>query len=351
MMGIRYFKADASTYVIKSKNGRIAQQGRGLSFFYNEQTTSIAAIPMSAQEAPFIFNMQSADFQEVRVQGQIAFRVVDATKTAEVLNFTLNSNGSDYVSEDPMKLNERVIRVAQGIIQTRVQERALRQVLKDGQQTLFSLEQGLDEHKTLMAMGIEVLEVSLTAIRPNTETARALEAEAREAILKEADDAVYLRRISAVEQERTIKEAELQTDYSVQQKEQEIAEQQIENKRKLMRGDLESQREQQLAGIASRKVTLEADTASEAERQKLIELSVLNRKQESDAEAYSLRTRLDAMNTLPVDTMKALVMGKMDADQLMAMAVENLSGTVTSIGELNFSPDLLGQAFKKGMRQ
>lgn len=351
MMSIRYFKADASTYVIKSKNGRIAQQGRGLSFFYNEQTTSIAAIPMSAQEAPFVFNMQSADFQEVRVQGQITFRVMDATKTADVLNFTLNRNGSGYVSEDPMKLNERVIRVAQGIIQTRIQERTLRQVLKDGQQTLRLLEQGLDEHKTLAAMGIEVLDVSLTAIRPNTETARALEAEAREAILKEADDAVYLRRISAVEQERTIKEAELQTDYSVHQKEQEIAEQQIENKRKLMRGDLESQREQQLAGIASKKVALEADIASEAERQKLIELSVLNRKQESDAEAYSLRTRLEAMNTLPVDTMKALVMGKMDADQLMAMAMESLSGTVTSIGELNFSPDLLGQAFKKGMRQ
>lgn len=351
MIGIRYFKADASTYVIKSKAGRTAQQGRGLSFFYNGQTTSIAAIPMSAQEAPFVFNMQSADFQDVRVQGQIAFRVMDAPKTAEVLNFTLNRAGSGYVSEDPLKLNERVIRVAQGIIQARVQERSLRQVLKDGQPTLQLLEQGLVEHKSLKTMGIEVLEVSLTAIRPNSETSRALEAEAREAILKEADDAVYLRRISAVEQERTIKEAELQTDYSVQQKEQEIAEQQVENKRKLMRGELESQREQQVARIDTKRVALEADIASEAERQKLIELSVLNQKQEADAEAYSLRTRLEAINTLPTETMKALVMGKMDAEQLMALAMENLSGTVTSIGELNFSPDLLGQAFKKGMRQ
>ncbi|PTY38256.1 NrtR-regulated NrtX [Saccharospirillum sp. MSK14-1] len=351
MINVRYFKADASTYVIKSNHGKVVEQGRGLSFFYLEQTTSIAAVPMSAQEAPFVFNMQSADFQDVRVQGQITFRVVDAIKTTEVLNFTLNRSGFGYVSEDPMKLNERVIRVAQSIIQARIQERSLRQVLKDGQATLQLLEQGLDGHKTLAAMGIEVLDVSLTAIRPNTETARALEAEAREAILKEADDAVYLRRISAVEQERTIKEAELQTDYSVQQKEQEIAEQQIENKRRLMLGDMESQREQQLAVIASKKVALEADVANEAERQKLIELSVLNRKQEADAEAYRLKTQMEAMNTLPVETLKALVMGNMNAEQLMAVAMENLSGSVTSIGELNLSPDLLGQVFKKGMRQ
>ena len=82
MFGINYFKGDASTYVIRSVQGKIRAQGRGLSFFYNTSTTSIAALPMSAQDAPFIFNLQTGDFQEVSVQGQITFCISEPERTA-----------------------------------------------------------------------------------------------------------------------------------------------------------------------------------------------------------------------------------------------------------------------------
>ena len=75
MLSIKYFKAEPTTYVVKTVNGKTTKKGKGLSFFYNAATTSIAAVPMNAQEAPFIFNLQTADFQAVKVQGQITFRV------------------------------------------------------------------------------------------------------------------------------------------------------------------------------------------------------------------------------------------------------------------------------------
>lgn len=56
MLGIRYYKAEPTTFVVKTVNGKTRNQGKGLSFFYNAATTSIAAVPMNAQEAPFIFN-------------------------------------------------------------------------------------------------------------------------------------------------------------------------------------------------------------------------------------------------------------------------------------------------------
>ena len=56
-----------------------------------------------------------------------------------------------------------------------------------------------------------VTNINILSILPNKETARALEAETRENILREADDAVYKRRNAAVEQERKIKENELNT--------------------------------------------------------------------------------------------------------------------------------------------
>ena len=75
MFTIRYYKADSSTYVIKTANGKRLTQGKGLSFFYNSATTSIAAIPINVLESPFIFSLQTEDYQSIRVQGQVAYKI------------------------------------------------------------------------------------------------------------------------------------------------------------------------------------------------------------------------------------------------------------------------------------
>lgn len=243
MLGIQYFKANSSTFVIKTVNGKVKQAGKGLSFFYNTATASIAAVPINAQEAPFIFKLLTADFQAVTVQGQVSYRIAAPEKMAELLNYNLKNDGLTYVSEDPLKLSDRVIRIVQAIVQTKVQNTALRDALKLGQTLVALLREQLAENSPLALLGITLLDVSISAVQPTPETARALEAEAREAILKEADDAIYDRRKSAVEQERTIKEAELQTELSVQQKEQEIEESRILNERTIQRGKAETERE------------------------------------------------------------------------------------------------------------
>ena len=86
MLGIRYYKAEPTTFVVKAVNGKTTNKGKGLSFFYNAATTSIAAVPMNAQEAPFIFNLQTADFQAVKVQGQITFRVANPEAIDDALH-------------------------------------------------------------------------------------------------------------------------------------------------------------------------------------------------------------------------------------------------------------------------
>lgn len=215
MFNLKFFKADPSTFVIRSVNGHVKSQGQGLSFWYNSATTSIAALPLSAQETPFIFNFQTADFQSLRVQGQLSFQVSAPEKTAGVLNFVLNRDGKTYATDDPMKLNDRIVRAAQTIIQAEIQSTPLRRALLLSQSLVALVQSRLSQQAALEALGITILDFSVTAITPTPETARALEAEARESLLKEADDAIYARRKSSVEQERTIKEAELETDLSV----------------------------------------------------------------------------------------------------------------------------------------
>jgi regulator of protease activity HflC (stomatin/prohibitin superfamily) len=339
MLGIPYFKADSSTYVIKSVNGKVKKKGKGLSFFYNVATTSIATVPINAQQSPFIFNFQSQDFQTLQVQGQVTYRIVEPEKTAEMLNFNLKKDGVNYSSEDPLTIGDLVIRSVQTIVQNTVQNSSLRTALKLGQPLVEQIKQELYERESLTNLGIKVIETSITAITPSRETARALEAEVREMILKEADDATYARRKSAVEQELTIKEAELATELTVQEKEQEIAESRVENERTMLRTKIEIDQER-----------LDGEIQSEEQRQKLVVLSVENSKQEADAEAYAVSQQMKAFRELPVENLKALALASMQPEQLMAVAFESLANNAEKIGELNINPDMFSQVVKKAVR-
>ena len=336
MFNFKYFKADSSTFVIQSVNGKVRKQGKGLSFWYNSDKTSIAALPLNAQEAPFIFNLQTADFQSLRIQGQISFQVVAAEKTADVLNFNLTKDGKSYASEDPLKLSDRVVRAAQTIIQAKIQTTSLRDALLISQSLVTLVSKQLAEQAAIESLGIAILDVSIAAIAPSPETLKALEAQARESILKEADDAIYARRKFSVEQERTIKEAELETDLSVQAKEQQIEEARLDNERKLLRERAEIKQEE-----------LTAQVSAEAKRNELVALSVENQRIQSDADAYAIESKMKAYSQLPVENLKALALAKMGPEQLMAMAFESLAQNAGKIGELNISPDLFGQLMKK----
>ena len=194
----------------------------------------------------------------------------------------------------------------------------------------------LASDESLMAMGVEVLKAIITAISPKPETKQALEAQAREAILKEADDAIYARRKFSVEQERTIREAELQTQHDIQQKEQEIEESRIQNERTLLRGEAETEQER-----------IQAKIAEETQRKDLVILATENRKGEADADAYAVAETMKALRELPVANLKAMALANMKPEQLMAVAFESLAENAGKIGELNISPDLFSHLIKK----
>lgn len=340
MFGFQYYKADSATYVIKTSGGQVRKKGKGLSFFYMQATSSIAAIPVSVQEAPFIFNLQTADYQSVRIQGQISFRVIDPDKIADVLNFNLKADGQSYASEDPLKLTDRVVRAAQSIVQNKVQSVALRDSLALSQPLVELMKTELAVQPVLDELGMALVDASVAAITPSPETSKALEAEARESILKEADDAIYARRKSAVEQERTIKDAELQTELVIQQKEQEIAESRINNERAIMRGNAQSEQER-----------IKAEIEAENQRKELVLLSVENSKQEADSEAYAIAARMKAFSELPVENLKAMALANMQPEQMMAMAMEAMAQNAGKIGELNIGPEVFTNMMKKAVRQ
>ncbi|MFM8333570.1 MAG: SPFH domain-containing protein, partial [Candidatus Methylumidiphilus sp.] len=216
MFGITFVKFQPNMYALKYQRGAVVSEGLGLSFFYYTPTTSLVAVPISSLESPFIFEESSKDFQTLTIQGQATFRVSDVKKISALLNYTLDNSGKKYVSDDPEKLPQRIIDIIHVLVKKEISRLSLKQALAATEELTRVVNEAIQTQREILSLGVEVLGVSILAILPTKETARALEAEAREQILKEADDAIYARRNAAVEQERVIKENELNTAIAVE---------------------------------------------------------------------------------------------------------------------------------------
>jgi hypothetical protein len=115
-----------------------------------------------------------------------------------------------------------------------------------------------------------------------------------------------------VEQERLIKESELNTEIAVEEKKRQI-------------------RETQMA----------AEIAVEEQRAQLIERRVENEHKDADSRAYALTETLKPLRDLDWKTLMMLGGKGSDPKTMIAVAFKEMAGNAQKIGELNVSPDLL----------
>jgi hypothetical protein len=335
MLGLKYIKVQPTTYVLEYRGGAIVREGSGLSFFYYAPTTSLVVVPLASADVPFIFQETTADFQTVTIQGQVTYRVADPKRLAALLNYTLAPDGHNYVSDDPEKLPERVIHVVNVLARAELQHLQLREALRASDQLVTVIKAGLATSDEITSLGLEVLGLSILAIKPTPETARALEAETREKLFREADEAIYARRNSAVEQERAIKENELNTEIAVENKKRQIRETQMDAERAV-------QEKESLL----KKEALETNIGLEERRKSLVAVTAENSKAEADARAYGVATAMKALNAADAKILQAVASAGMNPDQLIAFAFQELAGNADKIGQLNISPDLLRELMR-----
>jgi regulator of protease activity HflC (stomatin/prohibitin superfamily) len=293
---LSFMKVPPTTYVLQYKHGNIQREGAGLSFIYYVPTSTIVAIPLASADVPFVFQETTADFQSVTIQGQLTYRVADPKRLASLLDFSVDSRRA-YYSDDPRKLPERLV---------------LKEVLVSSDLIVAEALATLRKSEAVSALGVEILSLSILGIQPTPETGRALEAEAREELQRRADEAIYARRNAAVEQERLIKESELNTEIAVEEKKREI-------------------RETQMAG----------EIAVEEQRAQLIDRRVENERKDADSRAYTLTETLKPLRDL--DWKKLMMLGGKNADPktMIALAFQEMADNAQKIGEINVTPDLL----------
>lgn len=335
MFGFRYVKFEPNAEVFVIKNGRTVKRGAGLSFWYYAPSTSFIKVPLESAAAPFIFEELSADFQAVSVQGELMYRIAEPEKIKDQIDFSL-SRRMEYRSEGPSTLDQRIVNVAKTIVKREIGRLQLRDALKAADTLKEAVLRDLAADGFLKGLGIEATNLAVLAVLPSKETERALEAETRERILKEADDAIYERRNASVEQERRIKENELNTEIAVEAKQRQIREAQVEAER----------------AVAEKRRLLEAETMAfrieqEAERGRLATTAAQNARIEADARAYAMEALIRAVAGADRELIAVLAQSGMQSDQLIAQAFEALARNAGKIGELNMSSELLGTLLKR----
>lgn len=311
MFAIRFMKAAPTTYVLHFQNGRVRREGPGLSFFYYAPASTIVTVPLESADAPFAFQESTADFQPITIQGQLTYRVNDPKRLASLLDFSIGSKGG-HRSEDDRKLAERLVHTTQTLMRSETQKLTLQEALTSGGALSAAVLGGLKSSEGMAQLGIEILNLSLLSIRPTPEMAKALEAEGREALQRRSDEAIYARRNNAVEQERRIKESELNTEIAVEEKQRQI-----------------------------RETRMATEIAIEQQRAALMNERVENDRKEADSRAYALEATLKPVRSVDWRTLMMLSPHGGDPKSLIAMAFHDMASNAQKIGELNISPDLL----------
>lgn len=311
MLGFRFVKVTPTTYVIEYRAGKVVREGAGLSFFYFAPWSVLAQVPLASTDVPFVFHEVTADFQEVTVQGELTYRIRDPKRIAALLDFSINPHGQ-YCTNDPEKLTDRLVHAAQILARSFTQRCLLSQVLVSSDALVQEMLDKIKSCETVTMLGVEVLALSILSIKAAPEMAKALQADAREQLLRKADEAVFVRRNAALDLERKIKENELDTEIAVEEKKRQVRETQTE-----------------------------ADIAVEQQRRELVEHRVENQRKEAQARGEALRATLEPLKEMDWRTLMAASTGGIDPKLMMAMAFRDMADNAGKIGQLNISPDLL----------
>lgn len=336
-----YMKFSPNQYVLRYKKGRLVAQGAGLSFFFWAHNTSVCALPIAGRDMDFIFEETTQDFQTVTVQGQLTCRICDYEKAAQALDFTVHLRSGSYVDQPMEKLSKRMVNLAQVLVKSRIGAMGLTEAIQESRPLAEQVLAQIADSAECAAMGVAVTGFSILKIRATPETARALEAKTREDILRKSDDAIYVRRNASIDQERKVKENELNTQIRVEEKKKAIKQTQLQTRRMELESEGELQKIEVRSAAEQEQLRLDAAIALERKRQELTDLRLANAKKEADAESYRIGAVLEAYNKLSADVLVALATMSMEPERIIAQAFHQLAANPGKIGTLNITPDLL----------
>ena len=301
---VSQLRSEASRHVVRYRNGRVRQSGRGLVFWFQPETASISEVPMDDREMTLFVQGRSRDFQSVAVQGTVGWHVADPERLASRVDFSIGLSDGQWRGEPIERIEARVSGLAAQAVQQFLGQAPVRALLEAGPEPLRAgLQAVLAADASLAEIGVAVVGVRLSNLAPSRELERALQTPTFEALQQKADEATFARRALAVEKERAIAENELATKTELARRETQLIAQEAQNARDRAVGQAEAR-------------GLEAQ--AEAARIRAVE----------GARAEAEAARVSAYRDLPPGL-------------LLGLAAQALAGKLETIEHVTVTPDLL----------
>jgi regulator of protease activity HflC (stomatin/prohibitin superfamily) len=313
---VRHLRADASSHVLHYKGERLVRSGRGLAFWFMPMSSSIAEVPVDDREVSLIVHGRSADYQDVAVQGVVTYRVVDPQVLATRVDFTIDLATGAHTKQPLEKIALLLAQLSHQHAWTYIATTPVQKILSEGHARIReAVEAALHEDASIHDLGVEIVSVRVSSVRPTAELEKALEAPAREKIQQTSDEAAFARRALAVEKERAIQENALVNQIELAKREELLIAQRGSNARREAMENAEAQR------IAAEAAAARARVEGEAKADGI--------RRVEGARVEVEQARIAAYEALPASVM-------------MGMAAQELATKLRSIDHLTIGSDSLG---------
>lgn len=317
----KWFRSEASCHVRHFEAGTLKREGRGLAFWFDPDKASITEIPLSDREMTFMVKTQTADYQDIAVQGTVLWAVTDVERLSDRVDFSVDLELGLTVTQPEEHINKVIQGLIRGLAESYIKRMGVRELLEAGlADAQERLNTGLAADPTMAEMGLKIVAVRVSGLTPSSELARALQAPTFESLQQQADEATFARRALAVDKERAIAENEMANQIELASRRSDLIDREGANARAEAEAVAEAGRIRAESDAATVVIAAEA----EATRVRAVE----------QAEAEAERARLDAMNALA-------------ADKLWALAARDLAGKLDKIEGVTVTPDMLGGLLKQ----
>ncbi|MEK7265560.1 MAG: SPFH domain-containing protein [Pseudomonadota bacterium] len=205
MLGWQFIKSRATDYVFLYSGGKLAHEGPGLSGALFAPFATVAVVPTDARDDVFAIEGVSADFQTITIQGLISHRINDPAAAIRRQDFSVNMNSMLHRGEPMKQVSERLKAIAQTAAREMLAQATLDGALTKSNDLSAAIMTAIRADDGVSAAGVSVDRVLVLSIRPAPEIRKALEADIREQLLREADSAVFERRRAAANDEHVLK--------------------------------------------------------------------------------------------------------------------------------------------------
>jgi regulator of protease activity HflC (stomatin/prohibitin superfamily) len=335
ILPLRRLRAEPNQLILHFRGGKLVRKGSGIAYWFSPLSAAIAMLPIEDCQSTFVLNEHSADFQSIKVQSTITYRIADAEKAAGRFNFSLSIDHGAWLEQPLDRLASVLAQRALPVVRKLISAQNLETVLQHGsEQVREAVVAAFAKDAEIAAMGLQLVNLVIDQIVPSAELEKALGTPMREAVQTRADEAQFQRRAQAVEKERTIKENELATELELERRQMQLIQKRGENA--LLRAQQEA---------ASQQAQVEAEIAR----------ALLKADAEAQHTRISAQAQADGQQIIAAQEAAAMqqrhqIWAATPAGAATAMAMNQMAAKLQTIGHLNITPDMLGQSLIQLLR-